>query len=91
MTGPDPLRSLAALTGQQAPAPAEPAGQDVLVLGMIAHALAKNITWAQIGSALGWGSGRMAKKTAHALRRRAEARLRQEAVQAELERLASGA
>ena len=60
------------------------AEKDVLMAGMIAMALGRNMTWAQIGSALGWGSGREAKRKAHQLRRRTEARLRQQAVSAQI-------
>ena len=82
------IRALAAMTGTQGQMPETPAEKDVLILGMVATALGKHISWAQIGTALGWGSGREAKRTAHALRRGTEARLRREAVDAELARYA---
>ena len=78
------IRALAAMTCQQGQMPETRAEKDVLMLGMIATALGKRMTWAQIGSALKWGSGREAKRKAHALRRRTNARLRQEAIKAEV-------
>lgn len=78
------IRSLAAMTGQQGQMPQTRADKDVLMAGMIATALGAKMTWAQIGSALGWGSGREAKRRAHALRRRTNARLRQQAIDAEV-------
>lgn len=78
------IRSLAAMTGSQGPMPQTRAEKDVLMAGMIAMALGRRMTWAQIGSALGWGSGREAKRKAHQLRRRTEARLRQQAVSAQI-------
>ena len=79
------IRALAAMTGQQGQMPSTPAEKDVLVAGMIAMALGRKMTWAQIGSALQWGSGREAKRKAHALRRRTNARLRAEAIKAEVQ------
>lgn len=76
------IRALAAMTGQQGQMPETRADKDVLILGMIATALGKRMTWAQIGSALQWGSGREAKRKAHQLRRSVNGRLRQEAVTA---------
>lgn len=78
------IRSLAAMTGQQGQMPTTRAGKDVLILGMIATALGNRITWAQIGSVLGCSSGREAKRKAHQMRRRTEARLRREAVGAQI-------
>ena len=78
------IRALAAMTGQQGQMPQTRADKDVLIAGMIAVALGKRMTWAQIGSALQWGSGRDAKRRAHQLRRRANARLRAEAIKAEV-------
>lgn len=87
MTVPDQdteIRALAAMTGQQGQMPETRAEKDVLIAGMIAMALGRKMTWAQIGSALGWGSGREAKRKAHQLRRSANARLRQQAIKAEI-------
>ena len=81
------IRALAAMTCQQGQMPETRAGKDVLILGMIATALGKRMTWAQIGSALQWGSGREAKRKAHQLRRSVNARLRQEAIKAEVARV----
>ena len=78
------IRALAAMTGQQGQMPQTRAEKDVLMAGMIAVALQRKMTWAQIGSALGWGSGREAKRRAHRLRRSANARLRQQAIDAEV-------
>lgn len=78
------IRALAALTGASGQMPETRADRDVLMAGMIAMALGRKMTWAQIGSALGWGSGREAKRKAHRLRRSANARLRQQAVEAEV-------
>lgn len=78
------IRSLAAMTGQQGQMPRTRAEKDVLILGMIATALGNRITWAQIGSVLGCSSGREAKRKAHQLRRRTNARLRQQAVSAQI-------
>ena len=78
------IRSLAAMTGQQGQMPQTRADKDVLMAGMIATALGHNMTWAQIGSALGWGSGREAKRRAHQLRRSVNGRLRAEAIKAEV-------
>jgi hypothetical protein len=78
------IRSLAAMTGTQGEMPQTRAEKDVLMLGMIATALGNRVTWAQIGSALGWGSGREAKRRAHQMRRSANARLRQQAVSAQI-------
>ena len=78
------IRALASMTGCQGQMPETRADKDVRILGMIATALGKKMTWAQIGSALQWGSGREAKRKAHQLRRRANARLRQEAIGAEV-------
>ena len=78
------IRSLAAMTGQQGQMPQTRADKDVLIAGMIAVALGKRMTWAQIGSALQWGSGREAKRKAHQLRRSVNSRLRQEAIKAEV-------
>ena len=77
------IRALASMTGQQGQMPQTRADKDVLMAGMIAVALGKRMTWAQIGSALGWGSGREAKRRAHRLRRSVNARLRAEAIKAE--------
>ena len=77
------IRALASMTGQQGQMPQTRADKDVLIAGMIAVALGKRMTWAQIGSALQWGSGREAKRKAHVLRRRTNARLRAEAIKAE--------
>lgn len=49
------IRALASMTGQQGPMPQTRAEKDVLMAGMIAMALGRKMTWAQIGSALGWG------------------------------------
>jgi hypothetical protein len=85
MTGQDTeIRALAAMTGTQGEMPQTRAEKDVLMLGMIATALGNRITWAQIGSALGWGSGREAKRRAHQMRRSVNARLRQQAIAAEM-------
>jgi hypothetical protein len=85
MTGQDTqIRALAAMTGTQGEMPQTRAEKDVLMLGMIATALGNRVTWAQIGSALGWGSGREAKRKAHQMRRSANARLRQQAIAAEV-------
>jgi hypothetical protein len=78
------IRALAAMTGTQGEMPQTRAEKDVLMLGMIATALGNRVTWAQIGSALGWGSGREAKRKAHQMRRSANARLRQQAVSAQI-------
>lgn len=80
------IRALAAMTGTQGEMPQTRAEKDVLMLGMIATALTppNRLTWAQIGSALGWGSGREAKRKAHQMRRSANARLRQQAVGAQI-------
>ena len=78
------IRALASMTGQQGPMPQTRAEKDVLMAGMIAMALGRKMTWAQIGSALGWGSGREAKRRAHRLRKSANARLRQQAIDAEV-------
>lgn len=83
-TSVEEIRALAALTGTSGQMPESRADQDVLRAGMIAMALGRKMTWAQIGSALGWGSGREAKRRAHRLRRSANARLRQQAVEAEV-------
>ena len=80
------IRALASMTGSQGQMPSTRAEKDVLMAGMIAMALGQKMTWAQIGSALGWGSGREAKRRAHRLRRSANARLRQEAIKAEVSR-----
>lgn len=80
----DEIRALARMTGQQGPMPQTRAEKDVLILGMIATALGNRITWAQIGSVLGGVSGREAKRNAHRLRRRVNARLRQRAVSAQI-------
>ena len=81
------IRALAAMTCQQGQMPETRAEKDVLILGMIATALGKRMTWAQIGSALRWGSGRDAKRKAHQLRRSVNARLRQEAIRSEVARV----
>lgn len=78
------IRALASMTGCQGQMPETRADKDVLILGMIATALGKRMTWAQIGSALQWGSGREAKRKAHQLRRSVNSRLRQEAIGAEV-------
>jgi hypothetical protein len=83
VTTDEEIRALAALTGSEGQMPVTRAEKDVLMAGMIAMALGAKMTWAQIGSALGWGSGREAKRKAHALRRSANARLRQQAIAAE--------
>ncbi len=78
------IRALASMTGCQGQMPETRADKDVLILGMIATALGKRMTWAQIGSALQWGSGREAKRKAHQLRRSVNARLRAETIKAEV-------
>ena len=78
------IRALAAMTCQQGQMPETRAEKDVLMAGMIAMALGQKMTWAQIGSALQWGSGREAKRKAHQLRRSVNSRLRQEAIKAEV-------
>ena len=83
------IRSLATLTGTQGQMPDDATEKDVLLLGMIAEALGRKMTWAQIGSALKWGNGKQAKRTAHALRRQTEAKLRQQAVAEEMGRWAA--
>ena len=80
------IRALAAMTCQQGQMPETRAEKDVLMAGMIAMALGQKMTWAQIGSALGWGSGREAKRRAHRLRRSVNSRLRAEAIKAEVSR-----
>ena len=72
------------MTGCQGQMPETRADKDVLILGMIATALGRRMTWAQIGSALQWGSGREAKRRAHQLRRSVNGRLRAEAIKAEV-------
>ena len=81
------IHALAAMTCQQGQMPQTRAGKDVLILGMIATALGAKMTWAQIGSALRWGSGREAKRKAHQLCRSVNARLRQEAIRSEVARV----
>ena len=78
------IRALAAMTGSQGQMPSTRAEKDVLMAGMIAMALGKRMTWAQIGLALGWGSGREAKRRAHKLRRSVNSRLRAEAIKTEM-------
>ena len=78
------IRALASMTGCSGQMPQTRADKDVLILGMIATALGKRMTWAQIGSALRWGSGREAKRRAHRLRRSVNSRLRAEAIKAEV-------
>jgi len=78
------IHALAAMTGQQGQMPQTRAEKDVLMAGMIAMALGRGMSWAQIGSALGWGSGREAKRRAHQLRRKVNARLAQQAVSAQI-------
>ena len=76
MTPPSPasqIRRMAALAGT---APDMTLDHDVLMVGMVAQAKARGVTWAQIGSVLvGRPDGKLAKKAARALARDANRRL----------------
>jgi hypothetical protein len=76
MTPPSPgsqVRRMAALAGT---APDLTLDHDVLMVGMIAQAKERGVTWAQIGSVLvGRADGKLAKKAARTLARDANRRL----------------